>query len=173
MMDDTGQDKTAPAPAAAPVAKATPRGVKIALILSLAANLLVAGIVGGAILNHERRGFVPRAEDVGFGPFTEALDDKDRRFLRDEFMKRSPRDFRDIRDEARAGFDTLLSALRAPQWDEAPVRAAFEAQRTRTEERIALGQDLMLDRIGQMTAEERAAFADRIEKALKRGRGRD
>jgi uncharacterized membrane protein len=167
----------APAPAeppAPPAPPAQPRGfgwMRAALIASLAVNLLVLGLVAGAVARHGRDGFRGGPDDVGFGPFTEALSDGDRAFLRDEFFKRSP-DHRDARREAVEGFNTLLATLRAPEWNEAAVREALAAQRTRTEKRIALGEDLLIARLGQMTAEERAAFADRIEGAIRKFRAR-
>ncbi|MFM2354693.1 MAG: hypothetical protein RLZZ528_429 [Pseudomonadota bacterium] len=145
--------------------------MRAALIGSLAVNLLVLGLVAGAVARHGRDGFRGGPDDVGFGPFTEALSEGDRDFLREEFFKRSP-DHRDSRRAAVEGFNALLATLRAPEWNEAAVRAALAAQRARTEERIELGEDLLIARLGQMTTEERAAFADRIESAIRKFRGK-
>ena len=84
------------------------RGLKIALAVSLALNLAVAGLVAGAWLSdHGPRRDMPR--DLSFGPFTEALSPQDRRALRREFLSRVP-EFRAARQEARAEFDRLLVA---------------------------------------------------------------
>ena len=59
---------------------AAPRGVKIALAVSVALNLAVAGLAVGAWLGDGPHKGMPR--DMSFGPFSEALDDADRRAIR-------------------------------------------------------------------------------------------
>jgi hypothetical protein len=68
-------DPQTPTLAARACGPGTSRGVKIALALSVALNLAVAGLAVGAWLSDDgpRRG-MPR--DLGFGPFSEALDPK-------------------------------------------------------------------------------------------------
>ena len=57
-----------------------PKGVKIALALSLALNLLVLGLVGGALLSFGLPGDRddPRLRTLGLGPFALALEREDR-----------------------------------------------------------------------------------------------
>jgi uncharacterized membrane protein len=166
---DTGND----VPTVDGAASRGPSGrMRWALILSLALNLLILGVVGGAILRHGRdmpRGMV---SDIGFGPFTQALSDEDRRGLRDAFMARGP-GFRDMKREFQADVGAIGTALRAAVWDPEPVRAIFEKQRGRMAERIAVGQSLLLDRFTAMSPVARKAFADRLDEALDRGGPRE
>lgn len=153
-------------------AKGGGRGLRIALGISVALNLLVAGLVAGAVL----RDGGPRERmlrDLEFGPFTEALSREDRDALRRDFVARSG-GFRDMRSEMRSDFDALLGALRAEPFDIDAARAVLEGQQARMQSRLALGQELLLDRLAAMTPAARAAFADRLEDRLRHGgRGGD
>lgn len=138
------------------------RGMKIALILSLTLNLLILGMMGGAMLAHGGRDDPRRVRDVGFGPYTEALSGEDRKALREAFVKAAP-DFRAGREEARADVARLATAIRAEPYDRAAVEAVMASQVARIEERLQLGRGLILDRLDAMGPEARAALAGRIE----------
>jgi uncharacterized membrane protein len=137
-----------------------------ALVLSLGLNLLVAGLLAGAWL----RGGPPgeRFRDPGFGPFAAALSDDDRRALRRAFVRHMP-EMRENRMALRADMQDVLAALRADPFDAAALDAAMDAAMSRLAGRIAVGQDLLAERIAAMDPAERAAFADRLEAALQRG----
>jgi hypothetical protein len=149
------------------------RGIKIALALSLALNLLIAGLVGGALLAlGPRGGDEPRLRTLGLGPFALALDRADRAAVR-EGIDRSA-----LRAERRAlgaGLVQLRGALLAQPFDRAAAEAALTRARGATERLQAQGHDALLDRVETMNADERAALAGRLERALHRmaGRGRD
>jgi uncharacterized membrane protein len=168
-MTDENNQTPPPAPKAAPPGQPGPRWMKIALVISVALNLAVAGLVLGAWLGDGPRKGMPR--DMSFGPFSEALSDADRRALRKGLMDRMG-EFRSSREAARADFEALLVALRADPFDAVAMTTALTAIETRNAERLALGRNLIATRIAEMTPEERQAFADRLEKGLRRG-GRD
>ncbi len=148
---------------------ATSRGVKIALALSVALNLAVAGLAVGAWLGHGPRQGMPR--DMSFGPFSEALDDTDRKAIRRALLERLG-EFREQREAARAEFETLLATLRADPFDPEALKAALAALEARNAERLELGRTLIETRLIEMSPEERADFADRLEKGLRKG-GKD
>jgi len=160
---------TAPTPPPAAPAPATPRGVKIALALSVALNLGVAGLAVGAWLGDGPHRGMPR--DMSFGPFTEALDEDDRRAIRKALLERLG-EFREQRAAARAEFETLLATLRADPFDPEALKAALEALEARNAQRLDLGRSLIETRLIEMSPRERADFADRLEKGLRRG-GKD
>ena len=147
------------------------RKLRIALAVSVALNLLILGLVAGAVLRdggpHGRM-----VRDLDFGPFTEALTPEDRDALRRDFIRQAP-DLRDMRRQMRDDFSTLLAALRAEPFDVEALRGVVANQGDRMAARLELGQDLMLARIAAMTPAERAAFADRLEQRLERGPKRD
>jgi uncharacterized membrane protein len=150
---------TAPKPA-------TGRGLRIALAVSVALNLAVAGVVVGAVL----RGGPHRdmVRNLDFGPFTEALSPGDRSALRRDFFARAP-DMRDLRKGMREDLDGMLTALRATPFDADALRAAMEKQGQHTTDRLKMGQDLIFNRIAAMSDQDRASFADRLESRLMRG----
>ncbi len=160
---------TAPTPPPAAPAPATPRGVKIALALSVALNLGVAGLAVGAWLGDGPHRGMPR--DMSFGPFTEALDEDDRRAIRKALLERLG-EFREQRAAARAEFETLLATLRVDPFDPEALKAALEALEARNAQRLDLGRSLIETRLIEMSPRERADFADRLEKGLRRG-GKD
>jgi uncharacterized membrane protein len=168
-MTETESQIPPPPPAGGSSGQATPRWMKIALVVSVALNLAVAGLVLGAWLGDGPHKGMPR--DLSFGPFSDALSDADRRALRKDLMGRAG-EFRSSREAARAEFVALLDALRADPFDPAAMTAALTAIETRNAERLDLGRSLIEARLIAMSAAERKAFADRLEKGLRRG-GKD
>lgn len=148
-----------------PVTTTPSSGVKIALAISVALNLAVAGLAVGAWLNGGHRD-MPR--DMSFGPFSEALDTSDRKAIRRALLDRVG-EFRASRNEARAEFQTLLNTLRADPFDADAMKAALSAIETRNAQRLELGRSLIETRLIEMSKEDRNAFADRLEKGLRRG----
>ena len=136
----------------------------------MALNLAVAGLAVGDWLSDGPRKGMPR--DLTFGPFSEALDDADRRALRKGLFERAG-EFRNSREAARAEFETLLATLRANPFDAVAMKAALGAIESRNAERLELGRSLIEARLVEMSDAERLAFADRLEKGLGRGGRKD
>lgn len=168
MSDPTPSDTespTTPPIGVVPRESGGPRWIRIALAISVALNLAVAGLAAGAWLREGPHRGMPR--DMSFGPFTEALSPSDRRELRQAFGDRMPK-FREARRETRAELEALLATLRATPFKPAAAEAAIETIARRTTERLDLGSDLLAGRIMAMSDAERLAFADRLEQGLKR-----
>ena len=154
-------DPVTPAPAA------SPRWMRVLLVVSLALNLLIAGAVVGLAL----RGGPPSdgGRDVGFGPFAAALSPEDRSALRRDFIARTLADGtsrRDRREDMRA----LLGALRAEPFDANALQDAMTRLSERMSGRLDLGLSLIRERISGMADAERQAFADRLEREMRRSR---
>lgn len=154
----------APSPVAAPG-----RWIRVALALSLALNLLVVGISVGAML---RGGPAPGGRDFGLGPLSEALSREDRKALRAAFLHRHP-DIRAERRAIRAQFDDLLAVLRADPFDPVALDAALEAIAQRNSDLLDTGRGLVAERLKAMDTEDRANFADRLERNLRKLGRRD
>lgn len=158
-----------PVPSAAPSSRG--RGLRIALAISVALNLAVIGLVAGAMLRDGPHGRFVRELDLG--PFTEAFSPRDRAALRDQFMAQDG-GFRALRDQFRADGLALVEVLRQEPLDRARLEALMQTQQDRMAARMKVGRDLVAARIAAMSPEDRRAFADRLEEALRRGpRGRD
>jgi uncharacterized membrane protein len=158
-----------PAPTLTPQPSPKNRGWRLAFMVLLALNLGVAGVVGGLALRYDgpHGGMV---RDLGFGPFNAALGPQDRAALRSAFLAKVP-EWRDMRRAMREDTTVLLAALRAEPFDPEALSDAIKSQQSRNQMRLELGQQLILERILMMSAEERAGFADRLEQAMSRRPG--
>ncbi len=147
----------------------TPRWMRIALIVSLALNLAVAGLVAGAMLHGPFGGRDGRPEirRLGLGPFADALAEPDLAAL-GEAVRREEGSFRARRDAMRSDFDAFLAALRAAPYDHAEVARLIASQQERVVESQRLARALLLERIEAMGPEERAAYADALDADTRR-----
>ncbi|WP_371226403.1 periplasmic heavy metal sensor [Roseovarius sp. 2305UL8-3] len=144
--------------------------LRVVFGLSLALNLLVVGAVVGSVIKWggKERGPGARIEQMG-GPLTRALSKRDRHEIGRE-MRRAFDKTPDGQNERRAALEALVADLRVDRFDREVVAGHLARQRAFLNDRMAFGQGLMLERIEKMSVEERAAFADRLEKRLDRGR---
>lgn len=149
-----------------------PRGLRWLLIASLALNLLVAGLVVGALAREGGPGARPRPAELSLGPFARALEPEDRRAVLRSLGDHRP-DLRPLGRQDRAAlFAEVMAALRAEPFDRARAAAALAEQSARVAEVERAVRDALLARLAAMTAAERAAFADRLEAELERGHHR-
>ncbi|MEM8630294.1 MAG: periplasmic heavy metal sensor [Pseudomonadota bacterium] len=150
----------------------SPLWVRILLFVSLAANLLIIGVVTGAVLTREpqdRQGD-PRLRDVGLGPLGFVLEQDDRKALRQDLARSAPK-LRESRVAGRAAMARLLEELRSDTFDPAVVVEVFEIQRQAAGTRAEVGQAAVARRLAEMSLEERRRLADRIEKGMRRHGG--
>lgn len=155
-------------PAKPAASRRTPTWVRALLVVSLALNLMVVGIVGGAILGH--RGGPPRADlgEAAYGPYARALAEADREALRQAMRSELPR-LRANREAVRRGFRDLLGALQAEPYAPERVAEILETQEARVGDQGRIWRGLLVERLSTMTAEERKSFAERLEQVLRRG----
>ncbi|MFN3955255.1 MAG: periplasmic heavy metal sensor [Pararhodobacter sp.] len=158
-------------------ARRTGRGLKIVLVLSLAFNLLVIGVIGGGIFKHGR-------SPARLEPTSElralwwALPDDARRDLRgalgpgqDTGARPSSREERRARAAERIA--QLGALLRADPFDAAAFAALLENERDLRAQRIDLAHAAFVARLARLSADERAAMAERLETRRPRRFGRD
>ena len=169
MTDQAMSPQLPPQPPVPPAKDRGGKGVRIALAVSVALNLAILGLVAGAALHGGGMGFGHGGvRELGFGPFSEALDHDQRAALRRAFFEKAP-DFRATRQAMRADRDALLAALRAQPFDPATVDAVMAAQAKRMEGQLQLGQGLIRDLLVSMPEADRLAFADRLQDRLDHG----
>lgn len=147
-MADTGQKK---------------RWMPVVLGLSLALNFAVLAAVGGAVWRHsgEERGG-PRVSKGG-ALYMQALPRETRRVIREQ-TRGGPRIVRD------AG--AMLTALRQEPFDPAAAARVLDAQRSAGLQRREAVTAAWLSEVTAMSAQERAAYADRLEEISKRVKGK-
>lgn len=153
-----------------PVVAKTGKGLRVALAVSVALNLAVAGVLAGAAFRHgPEGGRMEMGRELGFGPFSEALSRDDRRALREALLAKAP-DLRENRRQRSQDAQEVLGALRADPFAPEALTAVMDAQQRRMEGQLQLGQDLLREFLISMTPQARAAFADRLEQRLRPGR---
>jgi uncharacterized membrane protein len=164
-----------PVPPVPPVPPEPPRrsgrGVKIALAVSLALNLAVAGLVGGAILGRSGPGEAPAIRALGLGPFALALPRERRDEVRGRIEADMPR-LRAERSEIGRSLREVQRALLAEPFDRAAAAQALARSREATLALQSAGHAALLDTLEAMSAEERAALAQGLGRALRRMGGR-
>ena len=162
-------------PVSDPKPRPARRWVMPVLFLSLALNLLVVGAIVGRSLapdDHRKKDRIagPIRSIVG-EPFVRALTREDRRAMLDEIKREGPR-IKESREGLRQRVEALLVALRSQPFDAEEVQRLMQDQRQIARGRQEFGEMLLLNRLQNMSAEERAAYADRLEKSLRNLRRR-
>ena len=152
----------------------TPRWIKITLVISLAVNLLIAGMVGGFILRGGPGAPGPLVSGLpidGLRTIQRALpEDRRRAFRRDLVSKRG--ELGAARREMRALRVAFLAALTADPFSVEDLRAVMARQGALFEGAGDTIRQSVLTQIAAMTSEERAAFAKALEaQAKKQPRG--
>ena len=145
---------------------------RILLFASLAANLLIVGMVVGAMLRQDRAGRNapprPSLAELGYGPYGRALSQQDRRAI-DQKMAGHADNLHASRLQMRRQIQTLLQALRTSPFDPDVVRIIVTEQQGMLLQRQEVGRQVLLGQIEAMSDAERAAFADRLQHSF-RGR---
>lgn len=143
--------------------------LRVLLIASLAVNFLIVGIVAGAVLLHDDddRRRPPRLDSFG-GPLTGALEFDDRKAIGKDLRRMYREGGGASREELRKEFDGIVSDLRRVPFDPDAVRERMKHQRDNMSRRLELGQELLLERLTQMSDADRADYADRVQGGLKK-----
>lgn len=140
------------------------------LVVSLALNLAVVGIVGGAFIAHKRfdDDDGPRVSDRFGTPYIKALTRDDRRAVG-----------RAIRDGYRKGgyspvsskqlYQQTLEVLRAENFDVEAFGAVLREIDRSSEGWRDLARDQLVTRVAAMSPEARARYADKLEHEMTRG----
>ncbi|MEM8869938.1 MAG: periplasmic heavy metal sensor [Pseudomonadota bacterium] len=148
-----------------------PRWAKLLLVVSLALNLAIAGLVAGIAL----RGGPYRDSAIAGSPLVDgfrrmhrAMPEADQAALHMDLKGRGDalRTHRRQLRETRAAF---LEALTAEPFSEDDLRATLERQSTQWEDLGAETREILITRINAMTPEARSAFAANLKKAMRRG----
>ena len=149
------------------VVKPPSRWLRVALVVSLCVNVLFVGLAVGAALNFRKSGGPPRNFDVSVGVLGRAMTPEDRRAV-GEALRALPHSHAPGRRDMAEVMRELTGLLRAEPFDAGAFAAALQRQGQLRLDVQSAGQGIVVARIAAMSAEERAAFADRIEDQLRR-----
>jgi uncharacterized membrane protein len=132
------------------------------LLVSLALNLFLAGVIAGRGIGPRGGGFdlTPRKLKVAIERVTRVLPEADAALLSDRFEAERAdltQRFQALQDARKA----VGAALKAQPYDAAAFDAAYRAMRSRNEDLQAAIHDVIRTAIGQFSDEGRAAIAER------------
>jgi len=145
---------------------------RIVLVISLALNLLVVGLVAGAFLRGEDerpgRRPPPFGSEIGLAPILQILEPEDRRALgREVFrdLRRNP----ERRTEMRARLAAVATLLRQDVVDQSALEAIFAEHSDEVVVRHQRVQRVLAETLAGKTPEERAVLASRLEDFAENG----
>jgi len=146
------------------------RWLAVLLGVSLAANLLVVGVIVGTLGWRGGGGPMVRSAPVelSLAPYTEAFARDERVALHRDWARDTPA-WRALLDERRREAAELAAALRAEPFEPDVVTGLLDARAQRLAERQARALAALQARILALDPEARRSYADRLEAAAERG----
>jgi len=137
---------------------------RVVLIVSLALNLAVVGVVAGTAFHFGKRGH--RAHSDNFAaPYIRALDHLDRMSIREK-LHRGPDMMQADQAARRETYNQMADALRAEPFDPDRIHTLMMQQREGVRSRISAAQDVWLRHVSEMSTQARADYADRLEEVV-------
>ena len=145
----------------APAVKTTPRWMKITLVVSLAANLGIAGMIGGAALHGPEPDRTALSSPESITMLARAMPPKFQRALRETWRNRREEAHNDKRE---TGYlrNRLVNALRAEPYDVDAVRAVFADQNVMLSNLTLASQEAIIEQIDLMTPRDRQTYIRRL-----------
>lgn len=147
---------------------------RVVLVASLAANLIVVGLVAGAIVrggDGDQRVRPMASRDFGFGPYIGAFDDKSRRDVGRAFMREAGGP-KQLRSDLEAHFDAVIASLNASPFDVDAFSGLLDQRQDAMTASQRTGGRLVVEHVAAMSDAERAIYAERLQEVLRR-RGPD
>ena len=139
----------------------TPRWMKITLVVSIAINLGIAGVIGGAALRAPETQRNNLEAPEGIAMLARAMPATHQRELREELRDRRG-DLRPDREELRHLRDRFVVALRAEPFDIDAVNEVFADQRDMLSKLTAAGHDSVIEQIEKMSLRDREMYIRRL-----------
>jgi len=140
--------------------------LRIVLAGSLALNLAVAGLAIGAVIRFRDDGGPKAGPPFGSMMFRE-LDPETRRSLR----QKAGGDHGSFHDRRRAEGAAILTLLRADPFEVEALTGFIEGQASSGRDFQKSVQQAWVARVGAMTVDERAAYADELQQRMRRPHG--
>ncbi len=145
----------------------------VLLVVSLGANLLIAGMVAGRILNGPPNGFAPQ----GFGQlvprkfFADLPRERRQELL--SILRDNREEFKAMRDQAQATALKLADLLDDPNYDSVKAKAVIAEFTTGANSLATRGGAVSIALLDKLTADERILLANEIrDRAAHEGRKR-
>lgn len=144
-----------------------PRWMKITLVISVAANLLIVGVMAGAVLTRGPQPGAPRGQagHHGANMITQALAKDDRWALRRE-VRQTLRTRPDLREALHTEMAALAALMRGPDYTTDALEAQLRRIQTPMMGRLSVARGVLAARLAAFDASERAAYAARLDALL-------
>ncbi len=152
-----------------PTPKSSRLWVRILLVVSLALNLLVIGAVAGFAIKGGplKHGGPPHVAVGGVGPLTQALTREDRRAIGREMRRKAQESGWDRRAHRQA-LERMVVLLEATPFDAEAFDADLNTIMDGMRGRISDARGALVNRLSDMSDEDRAAYAERIRDKMDR-----
>lgn len=141
------------------------RILRVVLVVSLALNLLVAGVMAGGVMKSAQMHRSSQAPDLR--ALWLALPEEARRDARQAEGPRNPERRTEQRDERRARAAArqteMLALLRAPVFDAQAFSSLLQTDHDERSARIAQAHEAFVARVSTLDAAERTAMAERLQ----------
>lgn len=143
--------------------------VRILLAVSLALNLLVIGAVAGFAIKGGpmKHSGAPHMAPGGVGPLTQALSKEDRRAIGREMRQMAKENGWDRRAHRQA-LERMIAGLEATPFDADAFSADLDIIMDGMRSRISGASGALMNRLSEMSDEDRAAYAARIRDKMER-----
>lgn len=141
--------------------------IRIVLFASLAMNLLIVGLVAGAIARGGpfRDGGPGSREPVT--PYTRAFEEEQRRDLRRVLTREFVREREGgTRRGVTEAYREALDVLRSEPYDPEAMEEILRRQAELTDRRRRMGEAVLATYLAGLSMDERAAYADRLEEEI-------
>lgn len=149
--------------------KGVPLWVKLLLVMSLALNLAVIGLVGGFFMRTKERGPGPGAVNYAL-PYIASLKHEDRKAIGDALRLKADSGQIMGRRSRVADYREMARLLRADTLDVEGVEALLERQQNAAQGRQTAAQGAWVAIVTGYSLEERLAYSERLETFIERGR---
>lgn len=135
---------------------------KTLLVVSLAVNLLVAGMVAGSTFGHRKGDRQDPFFGGGMRPYVASLPESQREYVRDRLLHN--RDAaRAARQEMRRSAQNVRDAITTEPFDPDGLNTAFAAQRSVYDSIAAKGHHALVEILAGMSQDERAQFMAKLK----------
>ena len=157
-----------------PARTGCPMWIKALLVVSLAANVAIAGVFAGALMKDKERGHGGSRQVEWILKFVP----EERRDEAEALFESRRKELRDLQRSSMDDMTAIVEAIRAEPFSPETLNAALSTRRASRRARDEVVQGGLVELMQNFNAEERTHFADRLEERLvhwkkKRRQGED
>ena len=143
--------------------------LKLLLAGSLALNLAIAGLAAGAVLRHKGGKPGPGGPPPSVGSMLFRDLDRD---TKDALRSQAQNGHGSYGERRRAETEAFVALLRAEPFNTAPLEQLLEGNAQKREGFQTAVRKAWLTKLADMSPEDRAEYADRVEQKMRHGRSR-